>query len=53
MASIDFEKSMLIGTRSVEPEELENARSVGLGVVTPLDMVEMGVLTLAKKVTLK
>jgi agmatinase len=53
MSSIDFEKSMLIGTRAAEPEELENARSVGLEVVTPLDLVEMGVLTLAKRVTSK
>ena|SRR6185437_12863569 len=53
MSSIDFEKSMLIGTRAAEPEELENARSVGLEVVTPLDLVEMGVLTLGKRVTSK
>src|SRR5919204_5465732 len=46
-ASIDFKKSMLIGTRAAEPEELENATKVGLEVITPLDIVELGVLNIA------
>lgn len=48
-ASIDFKKSMLIGTRAAEPEELENATKVGLEVITPLDIVELGVLNIANR----
>jgi agmatinase len=48
-ASIDFKKSMLIGTRSAEPEELENATKVGLEIITPLDIVELGVLNIANR----
>jgi agmatinase len=52
-ASIDFKKSMLIGTRAAEPEELENAISVGLEIVTPMDIAELGVLNVTKKVMSK
>ena len=45
--SLNFRKSMLIGTRAAEPEEMENAKEVGLKIVNPLDIVELGV----KKVT--
>ena len=48
-ASIDFKKSMLIGTRAAEPEELENATKVGLEIITPLDIVELGVLNIANR----
>jgi agmatinase len=48
-ASIDFKKSMLIGTRAAEPEELENATKVGLEITTPLDIVELGVLNIANR----
>jgi agmatinase len=44
--SLNFRKSMLIGTRAAEPEEIENAKAAGLKIVTPLDMAEIG----AKKV---
>lgn len=40
---IDFTRSMAIGTRAAEPEEVENARSAGLQIVTPIDVVELGV----------
>jgi agmatinase len=40
---LDFRKSMLIGTRSAEPEELVNAEKEGLQIVNPLDIVELGV----------
>jgi agmatinase len=48
-ASIDFKKSMLIGTRAAEPEELENATKVGLEIITPLDIVKLGVLNIANR----
>jgi agmatinase len=47
--SIEYKKSMLIGTRAAELEELENAQRVGLEVVTPMDFVELGLLKLADK----
>src|ERR671923_694920 len=43
-ASIDFNKSTLIGTRAAEPEELENAKKVELEIITPMDIVELGIL---------
>jgi agmatinase len=45
--SLNFRKSMLIGTRAAEPEELENAKKVGLRIINPLEIAEIGV----KKVT--
>ena len=48
-ASIDFKKSMLIGTRAAEPEELANATKVGLEIITPLDIAELGVLNIANR----
>ena len=50
---IDFSKSMLIGTRAAEPEELENAESVGLEVITPIDVAKLGISRVANKVRLK
>src|ERR671921_2266389 len=40
--SLNFRKSMLIGTRAAEPEELENADRVGLEVITPIDISKLG-----------
>ena len=51
--SIDFENSMLIGTRSAEAEELENAYQVGLEVITPVDIEELGILKIADKIRSK
>ncbi|MDQ3873823.1 MAG: arginase family protein [Thermoproteota archaeon] len=48
--SLNFRKSMLIGTRAAEPEEIENARMVGLKVVNPLDIVELGVKRVAEMI---
>ena len=48
--SLDFRKSMLIGTRAAEPEELENARKAGLMIVNPLEIVELGVKRVAKMI---
>ena len=53
LGSIDFEKSMLIGTRAAEAEELENAYKVGLEVITPLDIEELGILKISDKIRFK
>lgn len=50
---IDFGKSMLIGTRSAEHEELINASGVGLEIITPLDIRERGLLKIADVVKSK
>lgn len=50
---IDFNESILIGTRSAEPEELENALKVGLNIVTPLDINELGIVKIMDKVKAK
>ncbi|MEM3160418.1 MAG: arginase family protein [Nitrososphaera sp.] len=50
---IDFGKSMTIGTRAAEPEEIENARKAGLQIVTPIDIVEMGVHRVAEMILSK
>lgn len=47
---IDYKKSMLIGTRAAEPEEIENAREVGLGMVTPIDITELGIHKVAEMI---
>jgi agmatinase len=48
--SLNFRKSMLIGTRAAEPEELENAKKVGLRIINPLEIVEMGVKRVAQMI---
>lgn len=50
---IDFSKSMLIGTRAAEPEELDNAESVGLEVITPIDVAKLGISQVANKLQAK
>jgi agmatinase len=50
---IDFNESILIGTRSAEQEELENALKVGLDIVTPLDINELGIVKIMDKVKAK
>ena len=50
---IDFSKSMLIGTRAAEPEELENAESAGLEVITPIDVAKLGISRVANKLQAK
>lgn len=50
---IDFSKSMLIGTRAAEPEELDNAESVGLEVITPIDVAKLGISQVASKLQAK
>lgn len=48
--SLNFRKSMLIGTRAAEPEELENAKNVGLRIINPLEIVELGVKRVAQMI---
>lgn len=48
--SLNFRKSMLIGTRAAEPEELENASKAGLKIVNPLDVAELGVKKVAQMI---
>jgi agmatinase len=50
---IDFSQSMLIGTRAAEPEEMENAESVGLEVITPIDVAKLGISRVANKLQSK
>jgi agmatinase len=48
--SLNFRKSMLIGTRAAEPEEIENAKKAGLKIVNPLDVAELGVKKVAQMI---
>jgi agmatinase len=48
--SLNFRKSMLIGTRAAEPEELENAKKVGLRILNPLEIAEIGVKRVAQMI---
>jgi agmatinase len=50
---INFTKSMLIGTRAAELEELENASKHRLEIVTPLDILELGINSTVKKIISK
>lgn len=45
---VDFGKSMTIGMRAAEPEELENARKAGLAMLTPIDVAEQGIHRVAE-----
>jgi agmatinase len=50
---INFTKTILIGTRAAELEELENASKQKLEIITPIDIIELGVNTIVKKVISK
>ena len=50
---IDFTKSILIGTRAAELEELENASNKKLEIITPLDIIEKGINEILKKIISK
>jgi agmatinase len=50
---INFTKSMLIGTRAAELEELENASNKKLEIITPLDIIEVGINEILKKIMSK
>lgn len=50
---IDFRKSLLIGIRASEPEELKNIDKNGLKFITPMDIVEKGITSVAKSMLSK
>jgi agmatinase len=50
---INFTKSILIGTRAAELEELENASKQKLEIITPIDIIEMGINATVKKIVSK
>ncbi|HXT84397.1 MAG TPA: arginase family protein [Verrucomicrobiae bacterium] len=47
---INFDSSLLVGTRSAEQEELINANKVGLEVITPINIVEHGISKVANRI---
>jgi agmatinase len=50
---IDFAKSILVGTRAAEAEELENAEKFGLEIITPMDIEELGIVKIADRLRSK
>ena len=50
---INFRKSILIGTRAAEMEELKNASKQKLEIITPLDIIELGLNATVKKIIAK
>lgn len=50
---INFKKSILIGTRAAELEELRNASKQKLEIITPLDIIELGLNATVKKIITK
>jgi len=50
---INFKKSMLIGTRAAEMEELKNASEQNLEIITPIDIIELGINATVKKILSK
>jgi agmatinase len=50
---INFSKSILIGTRAAELEELENASKQKLKIITPINIIEMGINKTVKKIISK
>ena len=50
---INFTKSILIGTRAAEREELINAYEQKLEIITPIDIIELGITANVKKIISK
>jgi agmatinase len=50
---INFTKSILIGTRAAELEELQNVSKHGLEIITPIDIIELGINATVKKIISK
>jgi agmatinase len=50
---INFAKSILIGTRAAELEELQNASKHRLEIITPIDIIELGINATVKKIISK
>jgi agmatinase len=47
---VDFSRSLLIGTRGAEPEELLNIQANNLKTISPLDILERGVRGISKQI---
>lgn len=50
---LNFQRSLLIGIRAMEPEELDNICKTQLEYVTPLDVIEKGLSSIADKIISK
>jgi agmatinase len=50
---INFTKSILIGTRAAESEELKNASKHKLEIITPIDIIELGINATVNKIVAK
>jgi agmatinase len=50
---INFSKSILIGTRAAEKEELINAIEKKLEIITPIDIIESGINATVKRIIRK
>jgi agmatinase len=50
---IDFNKSLLIGTRAAEMEELKNAKEKKLEIISPIDIIELGINATVKRIIAK
>ena len=50
---INFTKSILIGTRAAEMEELKNASKQKLEIITPIDIIGFGINATVKKIIAK
>jgi agmatinase len=50
---INFSKSMLIGTRAAESEELRNATEKNLEIITPIDIIDSGINATIKRIITK
>lgn len=50
---INFSKSMLIGTRAAEIEELRNATEKKLEIITPIDIIDSGINATIKRIITK
>lgn len=53
MDFIDFRRSLILGMRAAEPEEMKNLTRHNLESLTPLDINESGLPTIAKKISSK
>lgn len=53
LSYINFAKSILIGTRAAEQEELENASKQKLEIITPMNILESGINTTVKRIISK
>ena len=50
---INFSKSILIGTRAAEKEELKNATEKKLDIISPIDIIESGINATVRRIITK